>query len=434
MDQSKRKDSEKEIEWVLPASIPFSELKGRDLEECIYWLFDALGAKDLEWRIGGSGGGTADGGRDLEAHFFAPTIDDEVEPKIWWIECKGRSGTVEKAEVQDACNNSLVREDLDYLVIVTNTQFSNPTRDWVKEWQKQHKKPKVKLWDKEHLERLLSRHPSVVLRLFSDALSIQGRVQAMEARFWNRLEYSPPGLLADIWKERKNLEFSQMSLFAAIASEFSNGKITERPWGAVFDAESLITTLHLTFANVAYLVLKSMESGTDRYPIIRAASYLMMSALQYMEPDEVAKLVRVSLYRGEEPLPEDVQALLLMPIVDQIFSELQDVCSDDCTRMSAMKNARLAQSSDEIEAYWQRFKSTDSKPKDDNDGRRLLLENTKAPCKVGFPVGPEKSCPLFGVEPTMKNLAEVMSIAKRVIHFRKSQIIEREGVERHVRI
>jgi hypothetical protein len=35
-------------EWVLPAGIPFVELKARDLEECVYWLMDAMGARDLE--------------------------------------------------------------------------------------------------------------------------------------------------------------------------------------------------------------------------------------------------------------------------------------------------------------------------------------------------------------------------------------------------
>lgn len=137
-------DADKSVEWVLPASIPFSELKARDLEECVYWLFDALGAKDLEWRTGGSGSGAADGGRDLEAHFYTPSVDDELEPKVWWVECKGRSGTVEKSEIQEACNNAIARDDLDYLVIATNTQFSNPTRDWVKEWQAKHKKTKSK--------------------------------------------------------------------------------------------------------------------------------------------------------------------------------------------------------------------------------------------------------------------------------------------------
>jgi hypothetical protein len=61
---------ERTKEWVLPASIPFADLKGRDLEECVYWLFDAMGAKDLEWRTGGSGGGAPDGPSDREAVHF----------------------------------------------------------------------------------------------------------------------------------------------------------------------------------------------------------------------------------------------------------------------------------------------------------------------------------------------------------------------------
>ncbi len=61
---------ESDKQWVLPASIPFADLKRRDLEECIYWLFDAMGAKDLEWRTGGSGDGAPDGSRDLEATFL----------------------------------------------------------------------------------------------------------------------------------------------------------------------------------------------------------------------------------------------------------------------------------------------------------------------------------------------------------------------------
>ena len=143
-------------DWILPAAIPFAELKGKDLEECLYWLFDAMGAKDLEWRTGGSGGGAADGGRDLEAHFFTPGADNEIEPQVWWIECKGRSGTVKSDEVKSAVTNAQAKDNLDYIVIATNTQFSNPTRDWVKDWQQKYPRPKIKLWDSAHLERLLS--------------------------------------------------------------------------------------------------------------------------------------------------------------------------------------------------------------------------------------------------------------------------------------
>jgi hypothetical protein len=76
---------EPDTSLVLPASIPFEELKGRDLEECVYWLLEAMGARDLEWRSGGSGGGAADQGRDLEATFYASSADGEMESQRWWI-------------------------------------------------------------------------------------------------------------------------------------------------------------------------------------------------------------------------------------------------------------------------------------------------------------------------------------------------------------
>jgi hypothetical protein len=178
-------------DWILPADIPLAGPKARDLEQCVYWLLDAMGARDLEWRTGGAGGGAADGGRDLEATFYVPSPDGDMEPQRWWIECKGRKGTVEPDEVKAAANNALALGNLAYLVVVTSTTFSNPTRDWVKLWQSAHPRPRLKLWDHGTLERLLSRHPTVVLRLFSEALSPDGLLKAAEQRFWKKLEYTP---------------------------------------------------------------------------------------------------------------------------------------------------------------------------------------------------------------------------------------------------
>ncbi len=129
-----RDDGNSAAQWILPTAIPFADLKARDLEECVYWLFDALGAKDLEWRTGGSGGGAADGGRDLEATFFVPSPDGEMEAERWWIECKGRRDTLEAEAVKNAVVNA-APAGLASLIIVTNTTFTNPTRDWVKSWQ-----------------------------------------------------------------------------------------------------------------------------------------------------------------------------------------------------------------------------------------------------------------------------------------------------------
>ena len=87
---------------VFPTQIPWDHLLGRDLEECLYWLLDAMGAKDLEWRLGGKGGGAADQGRDLEAYFHIADPDGEISRKKWWVQAKGRSRTVEPTAVKEA--------------------------------------------------------------------------------------------------------------------------------------------------------------------------------------------------------------------------------------------------------------------------------------------------------------------------------------------
>ncbi len=66
----------------IPTEIPWQDLKGKDLEELLYWLFDAMGAKELEWRIGGSGSGTSDQGRDLELSFYVSTPDGDLVGQV----------------------------------------------------------------------------------------------------------------------------------------------------------------------------------------------------------------------------------------------------------------------------------------------------------------------------------------------------------------
>jgi hypothetical protein len=416
-------------EWVLPASIPFADLKRRDLEECVYWLLDAMGAKDLEWRTGGSGDGAADGGRDLEAHFYTPGADGEIESQKWWIECKGRAGTVESSEVKSAVNNALAIDGLDYVVIATNTQFSNPTRDWIKEWQLKHPRPKVKLWDHSQLERYLSRHPDVVLRLFSEALSSQGRFQAMESRFWNKLEFVTPKGLADLWKVRDKIEPTAMGLFAAVVNEFANGNITHRPWGAILDAASLVSVLQIGLVNVSYLTMRSYKGGVDEKPIVRAFAYLILVALDILPAKNVAQLITDSIFRGKgDEMPEDVQQLLLMPIADQLLSEIQDVCSSDCRRMYSFNRGALTEDKDEVRDYWLRLEPAGVE--EPTQQRFLRMEQFDAPCVAGFPVDKDHHCPLFLFEPSVRNTEELLAMIKSVAAFRKAQAAEKREAEK----
>lgn len=47
-----------------------------------------MGAKELEWRIEGSGSGTSEYGRDLELSFYVSSLDGDLVKQRWWVEAK----------------------------------------------------------------------------------------------------------------------------------------------------------------------------------------------------------------------------------------------------------------------------------------------------------------------------------------------------------
>jgi hypothetical protein len=417
-------------EWLLPAAIPFESLKGRDLEECVYWLLDAMGAKDLEWRTGGSGGGAPDGGRDLEAVFYTPMSDGEIEAQKWWIECKGRAATVEPDEVKSAVINAMAVKGLDYVVIVTNTQFSNPTRDWVKTWQAAHSNPRVKLWDGTQLERYLSRHPDVVLRLFSQALSIDGRIKAFSSRFWNKLEYVATKTLVDVWKVRTELSFEPAEMFALIANEIAGGNVAHRPWAATLDAIAVKSVLAVGMVNVPYLLFRSLRAGADQTILFRTFAYLILAALDESTPDDVAEVISISVSRDDNsPVPEEVQDIILVPILNQLLNEMQDLCSSNCRRMMSIDRRTLRTGEDEIDQYWLRLEP-EGVDEPEEERRFLQLEKLDEPCAVGFPVDTDHGCPLFHFEPHAKTVEDLLVIIKKVAAFRKSEAREKRAASK----
>ncbi len=405
--------------WVIPSEIRFDTLLGKDLEECVYWLLDAMGAQDLEWRVGGTGGGAADGGRDLAAAFYALTPAGDMDRKRWWFECKGRSKTLEADQVKAAVNNALGEPGLDYIVIVTNTTFTNPTRDWVVRWQQAHPTPVVQLWDGVTLERMLSRQPQVVMRLFAQALSLEGRVKAAKDRFWGRLEFVAPKQLAEFWAARREVDLDGMTLFALIATEFAAGSIAQRPWAADLDKAKLAETLQYAIANIFYLIQRAEDAGQRSEPLLRAQAYVVLVALQAFGPTAVTELLRV-LMAGDpdNPYPDVVQSMLLMPIIDQLLGELQEVCSSDCQRFTTTLHALRTEDGDEVEDYWWRLDQR-GLPRLEDPTAHLRLERTGAPCKVGFALNDEVTCPLFDAEPTLENLEAMLTVFAKVSAFRK---------------
>ncbi|MBI3729323.1 MAG: restriction endonuclease [Burkholderiales bacterium] len=416
--------------WIVPASIPFDELKAKDLEECVYWLLDAMGAQDVEWRVGGSGGGAADGGRDLEAKILVPADEGELAPQNWWFECKGRARTVEPEAVRNAAHIAHGYSYVDVVVVVTNARFSNPTIEWVKSWNVSHVKPKIKLWDRSHLERLISRQPSVALRLFAESLSIFGRLEVMRSRFWNRVEYAPVKVLEDIWEHRHNLEIDEMARFALIANEFANRSIEVRSWGTVATTLELMSTLETALANVPYLVFRVMRAGINQHPIFRSLTYLILLALQKVRLEKVARSIEIFLTeRVSKVLPDRCVELILGPILNNLKEELTEVCVSDCSRVHMLHSCDKTSDGELVDKYWNRFEAA---PLQKVDERVFWLESNDAPCKVGFRVNEQLRCPLISLDTSATNLRETLGIAKHIFSARLTQVREKRYQKKDV--
>lgn len=406
--------------FVLPTKIPWDSLKGKELEECVYWLLHGMGARDLQWRVGGTGQGAPDNGRDLEATFYSSDPDGEIHQQRWWIEAKGRAGTVEKEAVMSAAHSASATTKVDILVIVTNTQFSNPTLDWVNSWNTQGNKPKTRLWDRSTLERHLINRPEVVARFFSNALSTQGRLEFVRSQFWNQLQLAEGTLLKLFWKERKQLEWDSQALIAVILSEVANGSIGDRAWASTLTNEDLQDTFASVLINGPSILLRSHRTGNDMRGYTETLTYLLLTMLVRFKADSVADYIQ-TVWDGTdaESLPEDVRDAFVAPMINRLETEVFDICQSDCFRVST--EPKLLNEK-QIENYWDRLKVQDSKSEEE-DKPIFFMEAFKIPCKVGFKSSQKHGCPFLKDQ---KNIKIRLSKLQATIFYRLKQKKERE--------
>jgi hypothetical protein len=399
---------------VLPSQIPWEEIKGKDLEELLYWLFDSMGARDLEWRIGGKGSGASDQGRDLELSFHVSSPDGDLVKQKWWIEAKGRSGVVEPTEVKSAVINAAGKTDVDVLVIATNRAFSNPTRDWVKDWQRDHARPKVKLWERTELENLCSKNPIAVIRLFGKALSPQGRLEVTKTKLWDYASYTDEPTLIDLWRARNELTIDAPSLIALVSSEIANGDINARSWAMFVDEQTVLDSLGDGLVNCLYLVFRVNDSGVRQEPLIGGLAHLVLVCDDRLGATATSKLL--SVVWEQKGYPEQIRKAVLHPVLQLLLTQIRDVCTSDCRRVST---DRILLSEKEVTKYWnQLFLTTEEM----ESKERLIvsIESPKIPCKVGFRLSKKRSCPLCHNDAPEDNILQTLKTIKTVADFRKS--------------
>ncbi len=376
----------------LPTEVPWEHLKGKDLEELLYWLFDSMGAKELEWRIGGTGQGTSDGGRDLELSFYISSPDGDLIKQRWWVEAKGRAATVDTLEVKSAVINAAGKSDVDVILIATNSAFSNPTRDWVKDWNATHVRPLAKLWEKTELENHCSKNPHAVIRLFAKALSPQGRLAVVKTKLWDYSTFSDADALALLWKNRAALDIDSASLVALVVSEIANGDVELRSWAMFVEETAVLLALSEGLVNFLYLAYRAQESGTRTKHIVQALAYLMAVANQRLGVDVTTRVLgRVWDSVDEHRYPNEIRQMVMQPVLQTLLDEVRDVCISDCSRVST---TRTALSERQVATYMRRLTLVEDDVIEAKSNEILVIETFKTPCSIGLALDETNHCPL----------------------------------------
>jgi len=345
----------------------------------------------------------------------------------WWIEAKGRSKTVEARAVKDAIITATGVHNIDVLLIATNTQFSNPTRDWIEQWSIANPRPAVRLWDRNNLERFVCKHPSVINRLYPGALSLQGKLESIKSQFWNHAYYSGTPSLSELWKCKAKIEWNNMSMIAVIAGEAANGNFAHRPWPLILSNDDLIEVLVLSIVNAYPFIYRAHRSGITTEHYQKAVSYIVLVALDRLGVKTTSKVIENCWdVSGRANCPKEIRRLSINPVLRRLQDELFDVCTSDCTRVSSYPKPYILDK-EAIKDYWLRLRLPKKQDKNDKESKRILIyEIFGRPCKVGFKLNKKQYCPLatsefdkLDNEKNEINIAHFMDFLGKVVRSRK---------------
>lgn len=324
----------------------WNDVTGAHLEELLYGLLEAMGASSLIWRAGATTGVTAaDGGRDLEAVFDRPSPDGELDRQRWWVECKGRTQTVERGAVQQAVLDASARTDVDILVVATNSRFSNPTRDWVAERSRSFVRPVIRLWDRDNLNRLVRQYPTVAARVLPSALSDGDRLRLLVSRF-AELGEEPTLLDQEFFWERQGwlMEQEPRLLSHAVAMFLYTEGVPlprRRTWWRLLREKDAPDALIVALIDLPGLLSEPRPRPLEVIRVLDSAGRMLIACLRLL-PDRVGVQMTLNPWRYEvdgNNITDDKETLddwresVLRPVLAFVQADLVAACSSDCARI-----------------------------------------------------------------------------------------------------
>jgi hypothetical protein len=110
--------------------------------------------------------------------------------------------------------------------------------------------------------------------------------------------------------------------------------------------------LRLALLNVLPFCIRASSAGFEQVPYFKTIGLLIALAIRRTSAKEVMEFVDVVWDSTDGEYSEDLQQLVLDPILGQLIREFRDVCTSDCRRVSTDP---IELSERDIEEYWQRF-------------------------------------------------------------------------------
>lgn len=403
----------------LESGLDFSGITPVELENLVFHLLDEMGFSNIQWRKGGEGNSATDGGRDLEATFWSVRPGVSREEK-YWFEVKYRTGQLEKHQVQSTVLNASGNDSKDNVVIITNKTVSNPTLDWLGEFQASHKTPVVTIWQGHDLEILLRKNARTLARFLPSSLAFSGRCKVIESKFSNLMLLPSGGELDELWEMRDSYYENPILTLAACLAEVAYGDTVKHPWGMEIDEARLVSVLATGVLNVFPFLIKFESLNRDQAVFSEGLSYLIQCLLVRCGSAIVAKVLfePEQLAEKDRDLPVELRVIRYKPIIDSIYYDLAIHCSaNHCMKLHHL-------SPEEKGSYFQRFTKLTERP--EKDARYLVMQSIKDACKLGL-VLKEQYCPLGDDEAetpdTLDGLRERLEFARLVISRRSDELL-----------
>lgn len=130
-----------------------------EFENLCYDLLYVLGFRNLDRRSG-----IPDRGRDIEAIWEIKDPSGDVFFQKWFVECKFYKHGIPIRVIHDRIRWADVTRP-DVFLIITNSHLTTGTRAWL-DRIREEKTYNIQIWEKEKLQKLLPKHPSIVEKYF----------------------------------------------------------------------------------------------------------------------------------------------------------------------------------------------------------------------------------------------------------------------------